>query len=229
MVCDRAGSSEGINLCAAFSGATPRFPPELRTLPHVSPGLWNLSVIIPESGGLFERYRSLTGQGNRPYEDTLAELIPQGLLPSLLPDPCSGGSWETPFSGPVELGRAALSSMGFTARAAAETLGRHGFPVREMRLSGGQGKNRLWNQLKAELAGIPLLVPEQPDCELAGDAVLGALALGEAADLREGIRRIVRIRERIDPNPQAAAAYAERYLTWRELREKTEQALHETL
>jgi xylulokinase len=225
MVCDRAGSSEGINLCAAFPGAAPRFPPELRTLPHASPGLWNLSVIIPESGALFERYRSLTGQGNRPYEDMLAELIPQGLLP----DPCSGASREAPFSGPVELGRAALSSLGFAVRAAAETLGRHGFPVREMRLSGGQSKNRRWNQLKADLAGIPLLVPEQPDCELAGDAVLGALALGEAADLKEGISRIVRIRERIDPNPQAAAAYAGRYPAWRELRKKTEKALHETL
>jgi xylulokinase len=227
MVCDRAGSSEGINLCAAFPGAAgpPRFPPEIRTLPHVSPGLWNLSVIIPESGGLFEQYRSLTGQGNRPYEATLAELIPRGLLP----DPCSGASGEAPFSGPLELGRAALSSMGFTVRAAAETLGRHGFPVTEMRLSGGQSKNRLWNQLKADLAGIPLLVPEQPDCELAGDAVLGALALGEAADLKEGIGRIVRIKERLVPDPQTATAYAERYPTWRELREKTEKALHAIL
>jgi xylulokinase len=227
MVCDRAGTSEGINLCAAFPGTVgpPRLPPEIRILPHVSPGLWNLSVIIPESGGLFEQYRSLSGQGGRPYEDILAELIPQGLLP----DPCAGGSRKTPFSGPVELGRAVLSSMGFTARAATEILGRHGFPVTEMRLSGGQSKNRRWNQLKADLTGIPLLVPEQPDCELAGDAVLGALALGEAADLKEGISRIVRIREWVVPNPQVAAAYAGRYLTWRELREKTEKALHATL
>jgi xylulokinase len=227
MVCDRAGSSEGINLCAAFPGASepPRFSPEIRILPHASPGLWNLSVIIPESGGLFERYRSLSGQGSRPYEDILAELIPPGILP----DPCISGSKEAPFSGPVELGRAVLLSMGFTARAAVETLGRHGFPVTEMRLSGGQSKNRRWNQLKADLAGIPLLVPEQPDCELAGDAVLGALALGEATDLHEGISRIVRIKERIFPNPQAATAYAGRYLAWRELRKKTEKALHETL
>jgi xylulokinase len=227
MVCDRAGTSEGINLCAAFPGSAgqSRFPPEIRTLPHVSPGLWNLSVVIPASGGLFEQYRSLSGQENRPYEDILTELIPQGLLP----DPCPGDSWEAPFAGPVELGRAVLSSMGFTARAAAETLGRHGFPVTEMRLSGGQSKNRLWNQLKADLAGIPLLVLEQSDCELAGDAVLGALALREAADLSEGIRRIVRVKERIVPNPRPAAAYAERYLVCRELREKTEKALHETL
>jgi xylulokinase len=226
MVCDRAGTSEGINLCAAFpeTAGPPRFPPEIRTLPHVGPGLWNLSVVIPASGRHFEQYRSRSGQENRPYEDILAELIPPGLLP----DPFPGASREAPFAGPVELGRAVLSSMGFTVRAAAETLGRFGFPVTELRLSGGQSKNRLWNQLKADLAGIPLLVPEQPDCELAGDAVLGALALGEAGDLREGIRRIVRVKERILPDPRTAAAYAERCLSCRELREKTEKALYAT-
>jgi xylulokinase len=223
MVCDRAGSSEGINLCAAFPGMAepPRFPPEIRTLPHANPCLWNLSVIIPVSGRLFEQYRAATGQGNRPYDDILAELIPGGLLP----DPCPAGSGAAPFSGVPEFGRAVLTTLGFAVRAAAETLGSQGFPIGEMRLSGGQSKNRRWNQLKADLSGIPLLVPEQPDCELAGDAVLGSIALGEAVDLREGISRIVRVKERLVPNPQTAAAYAGRFRTCRELREKIEKAL----
>jgi xylulokinase len=225
MVCDRAGSSEGINLCAAFPGMAepPRFPPEIRILPHASPGLWNLSVILPVSGLLFEHYRAVTGQENRSYDDVLAELIPGGLLP----DPCPPGSAKAPFSGALEFGQAVLASQGFAVRAATETLTRQGFPVREMRVSGGQSKNRRWNQLKADLAGIPLLVPEQSDCELAGDAVLGAIALGEAADLKEGIGRIVRVRESFVPNPQTAAAYAERFQTLRELRERTEKALFE--
>jgi xylulokinase len=225
MVCDRAGSSEGINLCAAFPGMAepPRFPREIRTLPHASPGLWNLSVVIPASGLLFEQYRAVTGQEKRSYDDILAELIPGGLLPDL-PSP---GSAKEPFADALEFGQAVLATLGFTVRAAAETLGRQGFQVREMRLSGGQSKNRRWNQLKADLAGISLLVPEQPDCELAGDAVLGAIALGEAADMKEGISRIVRIKERVDPNPRAAAAYAGRFQALQDLRERTEKALHE--
>jgi xylulokinase len=221
IVCDRAGSSEGINLCAAFPGMTepPRFSPEIRTLPHAGAGLWNLGVIIPASGRLFEHYRAVTGQSNRAYDDILAELIPGGLLP----DPCPPGS--APFSGAVELGRAVLTGMGFTVRAAVETLNRHGFPVTELRLSGGQSRNRRWNQLKADLTGIPLLVPKQPDCELAGDAVLGAIALGEAADMREGISRIVRVAERVVPDPEAVEAYAGRFRTCGELRKKTEKAL----
>jgi xylulokinase len=221
MVCDRAGTSEGINLCAAFPGMAepPEFPPEIRILPHAGPGLWNLGVIIPASGRLFEQYRIVAAQTSRPYDEILAELIPGGLLP----DPCPAGA--APFPGPVELGRAALTVMGFTVRAAVETLTRHGFPIAEMRVSGGQSKDRRWNQLKADLAAVPLLVPEQSDCELAGDAVLGAIALGEAADMREGISRIVRVKERILPDPLLAAAYADRFLSYRDLREKTEKAL----
>jgi xylulokinase len=225
MVCDRAGTSEGINLCAAFPGMEepPRFPPEIRTLPHASPGLWNLSVILPVSGLLFEQYRAVTGQENRSYDDILTELIPEGLLPDL----CLPGSLKEPFSDALEFGQAVLTTMGFKVRSAVETLGCQGFPVREMRLSGGQGKNRRWNQLKTDLAGVPLLVLEQPDCELAGDAVLGAIALEEAADLKEGISRIVRVKERVEPNPQTAAAYAGRFQTHRELREKIEKVLYE--
>ncbi|MDR2079245.1 MAG: sugar kinase [Treponema sp.] len=213
MVCDRAGSSEGINLCTALPGMgkAPQLSAELRVLPHVSPGLWNISVIIPSSGRLFERYRTLTGQEHRSYDDILAELIPGGILD------------------PAELGQAVLMSMGFEVKVAVDTLGRHGFPVTGMRLSGGQSKNHRWNQLKADLTGTGLLVPEQPDGELGGDAVLGAIALGEAADLTEGIRRIVHIREQYTPDAHAATVYRERFQARRELRDRIGKALHEAL
>jgi xylulokinase len=213
MVCDRAGSSEGINRCTVLPGVgtAPQVPAALRALPHVIPGLWNISVIIPSSGRLFERYRVHTGQEHRGYDAILAERIPGGILD------------------PAELGQAVLMSMGFEVRAAVDTLDRHGFPVTGMRLSGGQSKNRRWNQLKADITGTVLQVPEQPDGELAGDAVLGAIALGEAADLPEGIGRIVHIREQYTPDAYAAAVYRERFQTRRELRDRIGKALGEVL
>lgn len=45
-VCDRAGSSEGINFCTAV----PVKGENIRTLPSVVSGLWNASVLIPVSG-----------------------------------------------------------------------------------------------------------------------------------------------------------------------------------
>ena len=45
-VCDRAGSSEGLNLCTT----KPIFAEGIRTLPSAIPGLWNASVLIEDSG-----------------------------------------------------------------------------------------------------------------------------------------------------------------------------------
>jgi xylulokinase len=241
MVCDRAGTSEGINYCAGnfvtnsagSSVASGVSPAELRVLPHVNPGYRNISVIIPSSGRLFERYRTLSGQEQRPYEDTLAELIPEGrsLLVRELPREAGscGVGVVRGYSDTAELGQAVLMVMGFEVRAAMDTLGRHGFPVSEMRLSGGQSKSRRWNQLKADLTGSALLIPEQRDGELAGDAVLGAIALGEAADLREGIGRIVHIQERYIPDEHNAAVYGQRFQERRELQDRVGEALHEVL
>ncbi len=47
-ICDRAGSSEGLNLCTKKA----IFADGIRTLPSVIPGRWNASILIPESGRL---------------------------------------------------------------------------------------------------------------------------------------------------------------------------------
>lgn len=52
-ICDRSGSSEGLNYCIPkevhYEG--------LRTLPSVIPGLWNISYLIPDSAELSEEER----------------------------------------------------------------------------------------------------------------------------------------------------------------------------
>ena len=52
-LCDRCGSSEGLNFCTD----KPVTGSNLRTLPSVIPGLWNLSYLIPDSGELSEKAR----------------------------------------------------------------------------------------------------------------------------------------------------------------------------
>lgn len=52
-ICDRAGSSEGFNFCVDKLILAER----VRSLPSVIPGLWNVSVLIPESSELEEKLR----------------------------------------------------------------------------------------------------------------------------------------------------------------------------
>jgi xylulokinase len=232
IVCDRAGTSEGINLCVSV----PFRAPELRTLPHVEEGLWNLGAILPASGRHFEWFRDLTGQTHRDYGDLLGELLPppeageglwetgEGILFPSLSSPGTGVSaLLMNASGGLRraaLGRAVLESLGFSVREALDTFRRHGFPIAEMRLSGGQGKSPLWNQFKADITGCTLLAPEIIDGELAGDACAAALALGEYGDLSQAVAGMVRIARTYRPSPGAAPRYDERFRAYRELREK---------
>jgi len=215
-VCDRAGSSEGVNICTA---GRPSLAPvkgkgaEIRVLPHVREGFWNLSAVIPSSGSFFDWYRSITGQDGRAYEDLLAELIPDapdpeifrrleffprdGDLSSLI-DSGTHSPFPIPHS-PLAFGRSVLCAIGFSVRSALVSLETQGFPVKEMRVSGGQGKNRRWNQLKADITGVSLLAGEISDGELAGDAVLAATACGAAADLETAAGAMIRFRETYTP------------------------------
>ena len=52
-ICDRAGSSEGINMCVDKEIRAEG----IRTLPGVKAGLWNISVLIPDSAALPEDVR----------------------------------------------------------------------------------------------------------------------------------------------------------------------------
>jgi len=223
-VCDRAGSSEGINFCAS-SGESAEVK-NLRVLPHVKKGFCNIGSLIPVSGRLFEGYRICTNQESRSYEALLEELIPPEFDTRLFQQDLVLPQLDSALTLPpgiqsdkTAIGRSVLCAIGFSVRRAVETLEGQGFPVKAMRVSGGQGKNPLWNQLKADISGVSLLIPGICDGELAGSAVLAACAL-EDRPASEGdfeqvldatAGRMIRFREEYSPRSEAAQFWEERY------------------
>jgi xylulokinase len=73
--------------------------------------------------------------------------------------------------------------------------------------SGGGAKTRLWLEIKASAYGIPILVPEEPECGVVGCAALAAHATGRFARLEEAVGRFVRYAEEIRPDPAWADIY----------------------
>ncbi|MDR3302280.1 MAG: sugar kinase [Spirochaetaceae bacterium] len=185
LVCDRAGSSEGINVCLAGSGGdgVAGKNPQLRLLPHPIDGLWNVSVVLPESGSIFERWRDDNGFADKKYDELLAELIPDGARHF-------SSSFSNADVHPV------LLQIAGQVKGAVDSLRAAGIPVSEMRLSGGQAKSPRWNKLKAAISNTVLLAPEILDGELTGNAAAAMLALGEAATLSEACINLVVINER---------------------------------
>jgi xylulokinase len=170
LVCDRAGSSEGINVCVE----KPEKVESLRLMPHPIDGLFNVSSVLPESGSIFEKWRKENHFEDADYDELLKTLLP-------------ADSSVHPV----------LQKIADNVKNALYVLENAGFPVKEMRLSGGQAKSPLWVAAKAKILGCKLLVPEIIDGELAGDAAAASLALGEASTIKESCKNIVVIKNQL--------------------------------
>ena len=104
---------------------------------------------------------------------------------------------------------ALLQGVAFVERLCFDHLDRLGAPLDgELSLTGGGARSRYWCQLRADVLGRPVRVPESSEGAL-GMAVLaasGERSLGEAA------AGMVRVREVIDPRPDRADTFREPYL-----------------
>ena len=227
MVCDRAGTSEGINYCCEAPSGDGR----LRSLPHVVEGLWNVAAILSSTGSVFEWYRRITGQEGSPYEETLrevAEVPAGGEAPVFFPGARGDTLWEfgggsfhrlEPGHGRADMGRAVMEAIGFGVRRGIELLEDSGLPVSEMRVCGGQARGEVWNRMKADITGKRLQIPEIEDAELAGCAACAAAALGRADTPMDGSRIYVRIRSVVEPRNEVGRIYDEAYHRYREAAE----------
>jgi sugar (pentulose or hexulose) kinase len=81
---------------------------------------------------------------------------------------------------------------------------------------GGGAKSRLWNQIKADVTGLPVKVPEITETTALGAAFLALVGTGAYATLSEASEHVVKIRECIDPDPAVQSTYAETYERYRQ-------------
>lgn len=104
---------------------------------------------------------------------------------------------------------AVLQGVAFVERLCFDHLDRLGAPVDgPLSLTGGATRSRYWCQLRADVLGRPVRLPDNAEPAL-GMAVLAAASGGRVADTAG---RMVRVREIIDPRPGAASRFAATYL-----------------
>jgi xylulokinase len=85
---------------------------------------------------------------------------------------------------------------------------RSGQKLERVIASGGGAKTSLWLEIKASAYGIPIVVPEEPECGVIGAAILAATAEGRFADLDQAAAAFVRYAKEVRPNPAWAETYA---------------------
>ncbi|MFN8376345.1 MAG: FGGY-family carbohydrate kinase [Anaerolineae bacterium] len=115
--------------------------------------------------------------------------------------------------------RAILEGAAFALRHNIEVAGKAGAQVSELRSVGGGARSALWNQIKADVLGIPLLLPEASAGAPFGDALLVGMGLGLYPDIQAEVRARVRIRTRFEPNAANHERYSRQYALFRSVYE----------
>jgi xylulokinase len=81
----------------------------------------------------------------------------------------------------------------------------------EIRVIGGGSRSDLWNQIKADVLGVPYARLSRDDCALLGDVLLAGNAVGVFPDLAAAARKLVQVTRRYLPDEERHSRYR-RYL-----------------
>jgi len=228
LVGDIAGTAEPV--CAA--SPEPAFDPTrlVETHCHADPDLWLLENPGFVSGGNIRWFRDQFAKGETYAAlDVEAAAVPPGaealtFLPSLMGAmaPTWNESARGTFAGFTlahnrgHFFRALLEGTAYAVRDITTQMQVAGIELRELRVVGGGAKSRLWNQIKADVTGLQVNVPEITETTALGAAFLSLVGIGAYASLSEASEHIVKIRERIEPDPANESVYAEAYQRYRQ-------------
>ncbi len=182
------------------------------------PGLWNPQVLMIASGVLEwvrkNFYADLSGRKDIHEVMILeAEKIPVGKSSvNLIPEfsPGTGPARKLNLKGSLlgltlttqrgEVYRAALEGLSFQLRTALELLEKAtGFCPEAIRIVGGGAKNRLWNRIRAEVTGLPLVSLGQKEAAAIGAAIMGFLGAGVFSSVEEGQKAVSFSEEIFEP------------------------------
>lgn len=118
----------------------------------------------------------------------------------------------------ADMSRAVLEGITFLLRSIQQRLGaKPGHLV----VSGGGSAMASWNQMKADILGIPLLTLDVSEAGCLGAALLAARSLGWHPTLAAAACAMIRTAKTYEPNPKLGELYAGRHLQF----EKLHQAL----
>jgi xylulokinase len=227
------GTGGGVLICVEKPLRHPDI--SLNCLPHAAAGTWEMEGIALASGGAYKWFRDTLGemekneaaaQGVDPYEilNAKAAAAPAGangliIMPSLLG--AGSPNWYpnargmmlglTPSTSKNDMVRAMLEGICLEIRWIIEAAQKLGTAIEEVRIWGGAAKSPLWNQIAADVYGVPAARAQTGDAGLAGASICAGVGVGIFKDAREGTQTMVRVAERYEPNPAVTARYDEMF------------------
>lgn len=120
---------------------------------------------------------------------------------------------------PEMMFRAVLEGTAFALAHNVEIGKLSGIKIDEIRSIGGGSKSELWNQIKADVLGLPIAILKDSSGAAVGDAYLAGVGAGVFSNIKDVINSNVSIENRYLPNKAHHDYYQERYARFRNLYE----------
>jgi xylulokinase len=185
-------------------------------------GLWSVGAAMAATGRALDWFRDAVIGGDVTTERLLAEAAatPPGadgvvFLPYLagerspIWDPTATGVFAglTLSHGRGHLARAIIEASALAIRHVATPMLAAGVTVTAMRACGGPARSDAWNQVKADVTGFTVLVPDVLETAVLGSAILGAVSIRAYGNVGSAIRAMTRIDHRVEPRPEFTETY----------------------
>jgi len=217
--------------------------PALIAMPHALPGIHLLLGAMVASGGCLRWFRDQFGQPEmQAAAESKTDAFDLLTREAAKIEPGSGGLiflpymmgersplWHTNARGvffgltlatpKAAMVRAILEGTAFALRHNMEVAMRVGAEIREVRSVGGCSRSDLWNQIKADVLGRPLLLPQVSVGSPFGCAVLAGMGVGVYPDVRKSLLEMVQLTRRFEPNPANQERYTRSYQVYRDIYE----------
>jgi|GEM_PF-733474 len=190
LICDRAGSSEGFNLCTEWplkAGTKLKhedktFDTEIRNLPSIISPFFNASTLIPDSGIRFSKTKRQSSFAKSSYTDYVEHLLEN--------------HDEAGYKIMIELAHECKLAFDILYDAYSDACQKQGIKKnieRKIIVTGGQAKNEAWLKLKAKIMEVSIQIPLCVDAELIGNAAIAFWSLGIYPSLEKATESVSRI------------------------------------
>jgi len=227
-ICNRTGSSDGINLCTEKRVNSKL----LMSYAHPVEPYWNLSGMINTTGRAIEWGRELLGLNTINDFLSLANKSRRGsegliFLPYLAGErapiwnPNARAVWNgiNLETGRKELANSILEGVCFAVKDVISVMEETGEKVEQINVTGGLMEFEELNQIKADITGKEIVTCMCKEAELLGLAVIGSCFMGKYKSFSEAASAMCRTAKHYRPNPGNSALYNCLYNEYKKLKD----------
>ncbi|HAK47394.1 MAG TPA: xylulose kinase [Spirochaeta sp.] len=113
-----------------------------------------------------------------------------------------------------DMARAFMEGITMDMRDMLNAMSASGVEVKQGRILGGPTKSDVWNQIQADIYGIPVDTLKVGDATVLGAAILGGVGAGIFSSIEEGADKMVALDKRYEPDMKNHELYSRIYDTY---------------